>query len=90
MCYEIGLVEIGACSAVTIDIPLGRLELSFPVYRLGGLLWAKLIHNRATPIVVTWPIRQHHFTSESFICIILLLLDRVKVARSNFTTGHVI
>ena len=62
----------------------------FPVYRLGGLLWAKLIHNQATPFVVTWPIRQHHFTSESFICIILLLLDRVKVARSNFTTGYVI
>ena len=74
----------------TIDIPLGRLELSFPVYCLGGLLWAKMIHHQATPIVVTWPVGRHCFTSESFICIILLLLDRVKVARSNFTTGHVI
>ena len=50
----------------------------------------KLMHNEATSIVVMRPIRQHYFTSEVFICIILLLLVGVKVNRSNFITGHVI
>ena len=43
----------------------------------------KLRHNEATSIVVMWPIRQHNLTP-------LLLLVRVKVNGSNFTTGHVI
>ena len=46
---------------------------------------------QATPIVVTWPIRQHHhFTSAGNIWIILWLLVRAKVNRSTFNTGHVI
>ena len=50
----------------------------------------KLMHNEIIPIVIMWPIMQHNFTSESFICIILLLPGKVKVNRSNFTTDHVI
>ena len=49
-----------------------------------------MIHNEATPIVVMWPIRKHNFIPQGLTCIFLLLLVRVKVNRSNFTTGHVI
>ena len=62
-----------------IDFPLGRLILSIAVYLLD-----------ATSNVVIWPIRQNNFTPKGFICIFLLLLVRVKVNVSKFTTGHVI
>ena len=48
------------------------------------------MYNQTIPIVIMWPIRRHSFTSEGFICIILLLLVRVQFNRLNFTTDHVI
>ena len=69
---------------------LGRLELSIPVELLGGLHWVSCCIIEQHPIVVMWPIRQYNFTSEGFICMILLLFVRVKVKWSNLTTGPVI
>ena len=48
------------------------------------------MYNLTVPVVIMLPIRQHNFTSESFVCIILLLLVRVQVNRLKFTTDHVI
>ena len=48
------------------------------------------MYNLTIVIVIMWPIKQHNFISERFICIILLQLVKVKVNRLNFTTDHVI
>ena len=48
------------------------------------------MYNETKPIVIMWPIREHDFTSEGFICTILLLVVTVEVNRLNFTADHVI
>ena len=47
-----------------------------------------LMSNETTPTV--FPIIQHNFASEGFICIILLMHVVVKVSSVNLTTDHVI
>ena len=64
---------------MTIDFPVGGLEPIIPV-----LLLDKPNHNEDTSIAGMWPIMQRNFTSENFICIILLLPVNMKSEKVKF------